>query len=72
MQRAGVALLAVAALVFSGCAAPMWAYWGLIVDTNAGWDYAMEGAASREVEPGQAVAFVWQFGDNTEPTLPTA
>lgn len=51
---------------------PMWAYWGLFVDTGAGWEYAMEGAATQEVEPGQAVAFVWQFGDTTEPTLPAA
>lgn len=50
---------------------PMWAYWGLFVDTGEGWGYAMNGAATQELGPGQAVAFVWQFGDTSEPVLPT-
>lgn len=49
---------------------PVWAYWGLFIDTGEGWGYAQEGAASQHVEPGEAIAFAWQFGDTTEPRLP--
>lgn len=57
-----------------GCSSmgPAWAYWGLFVDQGAGWEYAQEGAATQQVEPGQGIAFAWQFGDTTEPQLPTA
>ena len=52
---------------------PMWAYWGLYVDAGNGWEYALEGAGTQLMQPGQAVAFVWQFGDTeAEPTLPHA
>lgn len=49
---------------------PVWAYWGLFIDTGEGWGYAQEGAASQNVEPGEAIAFAWQFGDTAEPRLP--
>ena len=57
-----------------GCSSmgPVWAYWGLFVDQGAGWEYAQEGAATQQVEPGQGIAFAWQFGDTTEPLLPAA
>lgn len=51
---------------------PVWAYWGLFVDLGNGWEYAQEGAATQLVEPGQGIAFSWQFGDTTEPQLPAA
>lgn len=51
---------------------PVWAYWGLFVDLGNGWEYAQEGAATQQVEPGQGIAFSWQFGDTTEPQLPAA
>lgn len=49
---------------------PVWAYWGLFIDTGDGWGYAQEGASSQQVKPGEAIAFAWQFGDTTEPRLP--
>ncbi|CAG7610076.1 hypothetical protein ACFPZL_08815 [Leucobacter soli] len=49
---------------------PAWAWWGLFVDTGEGWAFAQEGAETQQVEPGQRVAFAWQFGDTTEPRLP--
>ena len=51
---------------------PVWAYWGLFVDLGNGWEYAQSGAATQVVEPGQGIAFSWQFGDTTEPQLPAA
>ncbi|MGK0714782.1 hypothetical protein [Leucobacter sp. W1153] len=51
---------------------PVWAYWGLFVDLGAGWEYAQEGAATQLVEPGQGIAFAWQFGDTTDPQIPAA
>ncbi len=49
---------------------PVWAYWGLFVDQGDGWAYAQEGASTQLLEPGQGVAFAWQFGDTSEPQLP--
>lgn len=51
---------------------PVWAYWGLFIDTGDGWGYAQEGASTQQLEPGQGIAFAWQFGDTTEPRLPEA
>lgn len=55
------------------CAAlgPVWAYWGLFVDSGEGWSYAEEGAATQPVAPGEGVAFAWQFGDTAEAQLPS-
>lgn len=51
---------------------PVWAWWGLFIDTGNGWEFAMEGAELQEVAPGEAVAFAWQFGDTSESRLPAA
>lgn len=51
---------------------PVWAYWGLFLDAGTGWEYAQKGVAEQPVEPGQSIAFAWQFGDTAEPQLPTA
>ena len=55
------------------CAAlgPVWAYWGLFVDSGEGWSYAEEGAATQSLAPGEGVAFAWQFGDTAEALLPS-
>ena len=49
---------------------PVWAYWGLFINSGDAWEYAQEGAATQEVKPGEGIAFSWQFGDTTEPRLP--
>lgn len=49
---------------------PEWAWWGLFIDTGSGWEFAMEGASTQQVGPGEAIGFVWQFGDTSEPVLP--
>lgn len=49
---------------------PEWAFWGLYIDTDGQWDFASEGAETQLVEPGQAVAFAWQFGEGSGTRLP--